>query len=96
MAEMMKVGRRSGKNGRLKHCFTLGRNGDGGIRITDVHQLTDTEQVIILGHFGRPVRAILGIGGEQHYRTLQPGTEHHFYEAAGTLPWPFALMSGVA
>jgi len=96
MTEKMKVGRRGGALGNLAHAFTIQQAPGGGLLVTDVQSLTDVEHTMILGHFGRPLRAILGVGGEQHYRTLQPGTELHYYEAAGTLPWPFALMSGAA
>lgn len=92
MAKRYKVGRRDTK--AMKHAFTLERLPNGGLRIADIQSLTDAERGLVLAHFGREQRTILGIGGEQHYRTLKPGTDHHFNAAVTQLPWPFMLMGG--
>lgn len=96
MAEKIKIGRRGGSTVALTHAFCIERKTDGGIRLSEIQSMTDSEQAMILAHFGRTQRVILGVGGEQHYRTLKPGSEQHFYAAVSEIPWPFGVMSGAA
>lgn len=90
--ESFRVGRRAGTS--LAYAFTIARQPGGGLSITDVAKLSEDEQTLIFAHFGHPMRAVMGIGGEQHMRLLNPGTEIHFAEAVTHLPEPFALMAG--
>lgn len=88
-----KIGRING-GGTVKPAFTLQRLPKGGIRFSDIEKLSDAERTTVQAHFGREMRAMLGLGGVQHWRKLKPGTDHHFNAAVTQLPHPFVLMAG--
>jgi len=80
------------KGNRLVPAFKIVRRQDGGIRFMDVVKSSDQERLLVTAHFGRPIRAMIMAGLEQHRTTFDPGTQEHFDHAIHELPAPFALM----
>lgn len=85
-----KVGRRKGR--ALLPAFDIEQAAGGGIRLTNVSDLSDGERQLVYAHYGRPIRSKVVFKGEQHFRTFQPGAAHHFEHASYVLPSPFCLM----
>ncbi len=83
-------------NGKLKPAFTVSRVEGGGVRFSDLHELTDREHHLILGHYGRMLHGRVKLRDEQHIRVFKPGTVKHFEQASYKLPPPFALMPRTA
>ncbi len=85
-----RVGKRT--RTRLVPAFKLTRLASGGIRLTDLHDVSDLDRTVILAHFGRSLHSTTGTKDEQHRRVFKPGTKEHFAHAVHELPAPFALM----
>lgn len=85
-----RVGRKDGLT--VTPAFDLEQLDGGGIRFTNIRQLTDAERHQVMAHFGRVFRGKFQVAGGQHFRTLEPGTVMHFEHAAYQLPNPFQLL----
>jgi hypothetical protein len=85
-----RVGKRVGS--KVVPAFDIARVNGGGVRFSNIRELTDSEQHLIMAHYGRPVRSKIVVRGEQHLRNLQPGTVRHFEHASYVLPDPFTLL----
>lgn len=77
---------------KLEPAFDVERLDDGGIRITNIESLNDEERDLVLAHYGLTIRGKVVVRGEQHLRSFQPGTAHHFEQASHVLPEPFHLI----
>ena len=84
------VGRWQGN--RLVPAFKIDRTKGGGITITDAVKLNSAERMVVLGWFGRELRARVSSGMQQHMRRFTPGTKSHFDRAVRQLPAPFLIM----
>lgn len=85
-----RVGKLQGKE--LAPAFDVERTDDGGIRISNIHSLTDEERDVLFAHYGLTIRGKVVVRGEQHLRSFQPGTPQHFEQASHVLPEPFHLL----
>lgn len=84
------------EDGRLKHVCNVASRSDGGITLTDITAMTDSERQALYSHFGTPLRAAEGyyVGGVDGtaIKSHAPGTPAHFDNAVHQLPQPFYLM----
>ncbi len=84
------VGKRIGN--RTVPAFKILRRADGGIRLTDIRDVSIFERAVVLAFFGRELHSTTGVKDEQHRRLFKPGTQDHFNHAVHELPAPFSLM----
>lgn len=79
-------------DGAVRPAFDVDRTEGGGIALSAIHNLTDADKMVILGHYGRPITGRVLVKHMQHIRLFQPGTQAHFDQASFALPLPFELL----
>ena len=87
---MFRVGRLTA--GKLTPAFDVERTSEGGLRLSNITSLEDSERDLLFAHYGTPLRGKVVAAGAQHFRSFQPGTPQHFEHASYVLPEPFHLM----
>ena len=97
MSEIFQIGR-MGARGELTHVFNIRHAKDGGVKMSKVEGLTDTERQMLFAHFGKPHMARTGgsdSAGDvfwEGFAEVEPGTLEHFHKAVYNLPGRFKVM----
>ncbi|MCH9835944.1 hypothetical protein K0U83_09790 [bacterium] len=100
MSEKFRVGK-APNVGVPKHAFDIRRTADGGIKISNITDLSDVDRKVLYRHFGSSVTARAGgtmmdsQGDPLQFTVLEteePGSEKHFVMAVLDLPLPFTVM----
>jgi len=78
--------------GAVTPVFDVDRTEGGGILLSAIHGLTDSDKMSILAHYGQPISATVMVKRMQHRRLFRPGTQAHFDHASYALPSPFELL----